>query len=350
MSPDSTGAAPVLVRILDRLSQDQDLDAQQTAEAIGAIMEARATPVWTAAFLMGLAVKGETEEEIRGAAQALRSRMTVVETPPGVPVIDTCGTGGDGLATFNVSTASAFVVAGAGLHVAKHGNRSVSSRCGSADVLDALGIQSLADPHRLAAVLARERLVFLHAPHLHPAMRHAAPVRRELGLRTIFNLVGPLANPARVRHQLLGVFDAARTSVLARVLGRLGAQAVWAVHGADGMDELTTTGPNQIAIWDGGALREEILDARDLGISRASVSDLAGGSAEENAARILTVLSGEPGPGRDVVVLNAGAALVIGGVARDLRDGLAAAAASIDSGRARDVLSRLQAVGREPAP
>ena len=334
--------APVLAGVLAELAEGRDLDERRTAEAIGAIMDGRATPATTAAFLMALRVKGETEEEIVGAAQALRAKMTVVPAPEGVPVIDTCGTGGDGLHTFNISTASAFVVAGAGLHVAKHGNRSVSSRCGSADVLEALGIAVESDPAHLAATLAEERLVFLYAPYLHPAMRHAGPVRREIGLRTIFNLVGPLANPACVRHQLLGVFAADRTATLARVLARLGSESVWVVHGADGMDELSTTGPNRIAMLSRGEIREERLDPRDVGLPRARLEDLAGGSAGENAARIRAVLAGEKGPARDVVVLNAAAALVVGGAVPDLEAGLEAAAESIDSDRARRVLERLR--------
>ena len=338
----ASSPAPILAEVLSRLAEGHDLDEARAAEAIGAIMDGCSTPALTAAFLVALRMKGETEEEIAGAARALRAKMTVVPTPPGEAVIDTCGTGGDGLHTFNISTASAFVVAGAGLHVAKHGNRSVSSRCGSADVLEALGISLEADPDRLAVILAAERLVFLYAPHLHPAMRYAAPVRREIGLRTIFNLVGPLANPARVGHQLLGVFDPSRTAVLARVLGRLGSESVWVVCGDQGMDELTTTGPNRVAIWRRGQLREEVLDARDVGLSRVRVEDLAGGSAEENAARVEAVLGGEKGPARDVVLLNAAAALVVGGTTRDLKAGLEAAAASIDSGRARGVLRRLR--------
>ncbi len=337
----SAGDATGMGAALAALADGRELPEELAARAVDDIMAGTATGAQTGAFLMGLRLKGETEAEIAGVARALRARATPVATPPG-PVIDTCGTGGDGLRTFNISTAAAFVVAGAGLPVAKHGNRSVSSRCGSADVLEALGVPMLDDPEALARCLRRHRMAFLFAPHLHPAMRHAAGPRRELGVRTVFNLAGPLANPAAVRHQLMGVPQAALAPVMARVLGRLGSARAWVVCGEGGMDELTCTGPSTLAILSAGQVEEQTLDPRDLGLPRARLEDLQGGDAAGNAARIEAILGGEPGPGRDVVLLNAAAALVVGEVAGDLFEGLSRAAASIDSGAARRVLDGLR--------
>ncbi|MFQ5767922.1 MAG: anthranilate phosphoribosyltransferase, partial [Acidobacteriota bacterium] len=260
--------------------------------------------------------------------------------PRGV-VVDTCGTGGDGLRTFNISTATAFVVAGAGVPVAKHGNRSVSSQCGSADVVEALGIPLLRDPSQLSRCLRDHRLAFLFAPFLHPAMHHAAAARRALRVRTVFNLVGPLANPAGVEHQLVGVPDPALGPILARVLGRLGSRVAWVVSGEGGMDELTTTGSNHVAVWKDG-LHQFDIDPRDYGLPRASLTDLEGGTVEENAERICEVLAGGKGPDRDVVLLNAAATLVVAGLADDLSTGLRRAAESLSSGSARGVLNRLR--------
>ncbi|MFQ5669477.1 MAG: anthranilate phosphoribosyltransferase [Acidobacteriota bacterium] len=330
------------------LGAGKDLGETRTVRLIGEIMDGALTPAQTAALLVALRMKGETEAEIAGAARALRAKMTPVATPDRI-VVDTCGTGGDGLQTFNISTAAAFVVAGAGLCVGKHGNRSVSSRCGSADVLEALGVPFSSDPEELAACLDRHGMVFLYAPSLHPAMSHAAKTRREIGVPTILNLAGPLANPAGVRHQVVGVPEASLAPVLARVLGRLGAVCAWVVTGEGGMDELTTTGVNRIAVWSDGRVQERTVDAAALGLPRARPEDLRGGDSLENASRIEAILRGRPGPDRDIVLLNAAAALVVGQKAPDLGSGLARAASSIDSGAAHGVLEavRRPGAGRE---
>jgi anthranilate phosphoribosyltransferase len=268
--------------------------------------------------------------------------MVRVRRPAGA-VVDTCGTGGDGLSTFNVSTAVAFVVAGAGVTVAKHGNRSASSRCGSADVLAALGIPFLEDPEDLARSLEEQRLAFLHAPLLHPAMRHAAPVRRALGIRTVLNLCGPLANPAGVEHQLVGVPDAPTARLLARVLRRLGSVSAWVVTSEEGMDELSVSGPSLAVVLSAGRIEERRIDPVGLGMSRARLEDITGGSAEENAARIEAVLGGRAGPDRDIVLLNAAAALVVAGAAPGLAEGMRQAGRSLDSGAASKRLNGLRA-------
>jgi len=256
-------------------------------------------------------------------------------------LVDTCGTGGDGAGTFNISTTAAFVVAGAGQAVAKHGNRSVSRGCGSADVLKALGVNIELSPEAVAACVDRVGFGFLYAPLLHPAMKHAIGPRREMGVRTVFNILGPLTNPAGAQAQLLGVYDPKLTEVMAQVLGSLGCRAAFVVHSEDGLDELTTTAPNRVSELKDGRVNTFTLDARELGLPRAARSDLQGGSAEENAAITRAILDGEKGPRRDVVLLNAAAALVVGGAASDLDEGLAMAAESIDSGAARAKLDAL---------
>jgi anthranilate phosphoribosyltransferase len=260
-------------------------------------------------------------------------------------VVDTCGTGGDGRGTFNISTAAALVVAGAGLPVAKHGNRSVSSMCGSADVLGELGVRLDLPHEKVAACLDEVGIGFLFAPSFHPAMKHAIGPRREMGVRTVFNILGPLTNPAGAQVQVLGVYDGALTEMMAQVLNALGSRGAFVVHGADGLDELSTTGPNRVTRLEDGRVRTYSLDPRDLGLPRATLDDLKGGDARENAALIRDVLDGETGPRRDVVLLNAAACLVAGKAANDLPQGLALAAASIDSGAARAKLASLVAFG-----
>jgi len=303
------------------------------------IMGGEATPAQIAGFLIALRVKGETVDEITGCARAMR-RAAVRVTPQHSALIDTCGTGGDGAGTFNISTTAAFVAAGAGLHVAKHGNRSVSSRSGSADVLTALGVNLDLSPEQIADCLDETGIGFLYAPKLHPAMRYAIGPRRELGVRTVFNVLGPLTNPAGAEAQLLGVYDPALTEVMARVLHDLGSSAAYVVHGHGDLDELTTTGPNRVSHFGlggdaAGTVVTETLDPQTLGFAIARPEDLVGGEPKENAQITRDVLSGQDrGPRRDVVLLNAAAALRVGGLADDLPTGITLARASIDEGAA----------------
>jgi anthranilate phosphoribosyltransferase len=317
--------------------------AEAEAEAVmEQIMTGQATPAQIGGFLIGLRLKGETVEEVTGFARAMR-RNAIAVRPRRRLLVDTCGTGGDGTGTFNISTTAAFVVAGAGLAVAKHGNRSVSSNCGSADVLKALGVCLELSPEEVAACIDEVGIGFLYAPLLHPAMKHAIGPRREMGVRTVFNILGPLTNPAGAQAQVLGVYDGALTEMMAQVLGSLGCRAAFVVHGADGLDELSTTGPNQITRLRDGQVHTFILDPLELGLPRATLSDLEGGEAAENANIVRAVLDGEPGPRRDVVLLNAAAGLVAGKLAAALPEGLSLAAQSIDSGAARAKLEGLVA-------
>jgi len=328
-----------------RLVERQDLTAREAEEVMGQVMRGEATPAQIGGFLIALRMKGETVEEIAGFARAMRRHALPVPTR-WAPLVDTCGTGGDRSGTFNISTTAAFVVAGAGLPVAKHGNRSVSSHCGSADVLEALGVNLDLSPEAVALCVDEIGIGFLFAPRFHPAMKHAIGPRREMGVRTVFNVLGPLTNPAGAQVQVLGVYDPALTKILAGVLGSLGCRAAFVVHGADGLDELSTTGPNRVAQLHNGSIRSYVLDPTDVGLPRVSISALRGGSAAENAAIVRSILQGEPGPRRDVVLLNAAAALVAGGCAADMREGLHLAARSIDSGAALDKLEALIAFTR----
>jgi anthranilate phosphoribosyltransferase len=309
-------------------------------EAFGAIADGKATPAQIAALLVALRTKGETVGEIVATARALRARAA--GSPAAVPdAVDTCGTGGDGAGTFNISTAAAFVVAGAGVPVAKHGNRAASSRTGSFDVLEALGVTIDLDVDRSAAILAEIGIAAFFARTAHPAMRHVAPVRQELGIRTLMNCLGPLLNPVGVRHQLVGVYEGALVEPLATALGELGARRALVVHGADGLDEITTTAETSAALLSDGAVRTLEIRPEDVGLPRADASALAGGDAAENAAIVRAVLGGEPGPRRDIVVLNAGGALWVAGAVPDLAAGVAAAGRSIDDGAARAKLDAL---------
>jgi anthranilate phosphoribosyltransferase len=308
---------------------------------------------WTesqvAGLLVAMAAKGETADEIAGAAQAMREHAVPIHTG-GAEVIDTCGTGGTGLRTFNISTAAALVAAGAGAKVAKHGNRTSTRPSGSADVLSALGVNIEADAPTVERCLAEAGVCFCFAVRCHPAMRHAAPVRRSLGVRTIFNLLGPLTNPAGARRQLMGVFDESLTETLAGVLGTLGSLRAMVVHADDGLDEISTTAPTTISELAGGRVRTSRLDARDLGLPKARIEDLAVDSAEASARTIRAVLSGRAGPARDIAALNAAAALVVGDLAADLGAGLAMAGTSIDSGAAATALDRLIAASNSKSP
>ncbi|MFC1548118.1 anthranilate phosphoribosyltransferase, partial [Candidatus Neomarinimicrobiota bacterium] len=284
--------------------------------------------------------KGETASEIAGFAQAMREKM--IKVPLGTDAIDLCGTGGDAKGTFNISTIASFVVAGAGVPVAKHGNRSITSSCGSADLLAALGVDIHLPPEKVAKAIEKVGLGFMFAPSLHPAMKHVMPARKALGIRTIFNILGPLTNPAGTNRQLLGIFDGTLTETMAKVLKKLGSREAMLVHGEDGLDELTTTSSSKVShLLRTGVIKSSILNPRSLGLPMATLEDLKGGTAEENATIAIDILQGESGPKRDVVVLNAAAGLVVGGAATDLKDGIQLAGESIDSGRARKVLERL---------
>jgi len=325
-----------------RLLENQDLTEAEAESVMEQIMTGQTTPAQIGGFLVALRLKGETVEEVTGFARAMR-RNAISVCPCQPLLVDTCGTGGDGAHTFNISTAAAFVAAGAGLSVAKHGNRSVSSKCGSADVLETLGVRLDLSPDKVAACIDEVGIGFLFAPRLHPAMKHAIGPRREMGVRTVFNILGPLTNPAGAQAQVLGVYDGTLTEMMAQVLGSLGSRAAFVVHGADGLDELSTTGPNQVSQLQDGYVKTFALDPLDLGLPRATLADLAGGEAEQNGAITRAILDGEPGPKRDVVLLNTSAALVAGGVADDLTEGLGLAAQSIDSGAARARLDALVA-------
>ncbi len=306
------------------------------------IMEGAATPAQIAGFVIALRAKGETVDEIVGLVRTMRRYGDKVEVVG--EVLDTCGTGGDRTGTFNVSTAAALVCAGAGARVVKHGNRAASSKCGSADVLEALGVKIDLPPGPVAACLAEAGIGFCFAPMFHPAMRHAAAPRRELGVATIFNFLGPLTNPAGATRQALGVSDPSMVEVMVEALGRLGSNHVIAFHGYGGLDELATAGPSDVVEWKTGEVSRWTLDPSELGLETAPLDAIAGGSADENAAMIRTVLAGEKGPRRDIVVLNAAAGLVAAGFASDVSSGITAAAGAIDSGRAGESLERLVAV------
>lgn len=323
---------------LESLARGNDLTREEASAAMGTIMDGAATPAQIGALLMGLRAKGETSEEITGCAEAIRSRAQPV--PHRYPnLVDTCGTGGDGASTFNISTTAAFVVAGAGQKVAKHGNRAISSQTGSADVLEALGVQvDMAGPEA-AGALDEVGITFLFAPSFHSAMRHAAPVRRELAVRSVFNVLGPLCNPAGATAQIVGVFDPDLAPVLARVLGNLGVKRAVVVHGSDGLDELTITGTSRVAEWTGDGVQEYSVDPTAMGLSTATLESIRGADPHTNAKILRDVLKGKPGGPRDVALLNAGAALMVAGAAEDIRDGVEKARLSVDSGAA---LARLE--------
>jgi anthranilate phosphoribosyltransferase len=315
------------------------LDEGGAAAAMTEIMEGAATPAQIAGFVVALRAKGETSEEVAGLVRAMRGYAARVEVPG--ELLDTCGTGGDRTGTFNVSTAAAFVCAGAGAKVAKHGNRAASSRCGSADVLEALGVRIDLPPEGVASCIEAAGMGFCFAPRFHPAMRHTAGARRELGVATVFNFLGPLTNPAGATRQALGVSDPRMLDVMVETLSRLGSAHVLAFHGHGGIDELATSGPSQVVELRAGEISRWVLDPAALGLPSAPLEALKGGSAPENAAVITALLDGERGPRRDVVALNAGAALVAADLAGDLVEGLAQAGAALDSGAAAGVLEGL---------
>lgn len=331
--------------LIEKLGRRDDLTTDEAAKVMAVIMRGEATPAQIAGLLIGLAMKGERPSELVGFARTMRAEAVQLSTPAG-EVFDTCGTGGDRSGTFNISTCAALVVSACGVRVAKHGNRSVSSLCGSADVLDALGVRVAAPPDVVERSLAETGIAFFFAPTFHPAMRHAAPARKDLGVRTAFNLLGPLTNPARPSRQIVGVPRPELTELLARALLLLGSSRAWVVHGADGLDELSTTGHTKVSECRDGAVQTFYVHPSDYGLAKSSVDALKGGDAAQNAQRIREVLDGKAGAARNVVLLNAGAALFVAGRVDSIKTGVTAAAEAIDSGRARMVLERLAAVSQ----
>jgi anthranilate phosphoribosyltransferase len=336
-----------LLEALGKVVSGLSLDAEEARAAFESIMDGLVPPARLAAFLVALRMRGETVTEIAAFARVMRERATRVRSPRPA-LLDTCGTGGDGAGTFNISTLSAIVAAGAGAAVAKHGNRSVSGRCGSADLLQGLGVRVDAPVDAVERSLGEIGLGFLFAPALHDAMRHAAPVRRELGVRTVFNLLGPLTNPAGASRQLLGVFDPAWVEALALALRELGSERAMVVHG-DGLDEIALHAETRVAELRDGRVRTYTLRPEDAGLARAPLAAIRGGDVRENVAIARSVLAGEKGPRRDVVLLNAAAALTVAGGAGDLREGVALAGRAIDSGAAARLVDRLREICA-PAP
>jgi anthranilate phosphoribosyltransferase len=331
--------------LLAKLVDGQTLSDTEAHAFFAACLRGEPTPAQVAAAVTALRIRGETVGEIAAFATAMREAALTLDHP--WDVIDTCGTGGDGQHTFNISTAAALVLAGAGLKVAKHGNRALSSKSGSSDVLAALGVNLQATQAQQLRSLDRAGIAFLFAPSYHGAMRHVGPVRAEIGFRTVFNLLGPLSNPAQAKRQVMGVYDPRLLEPLAEVLGRLGAVRAWTVHG-QGLDELTVTGETEVAEWKDGAVRRFTVTPEDAGLPRADISAIRGGDAEENAAALTALLDGARGAYRDVVLLNAAAALVVADKAADLAEGAVQAAAVIDDGRAAKALAELIAVTNTP--
>jgi anthranilate phosphoribosyltransferase len=325
---------------LTKLVRRQDLTATEASDVIRTIMEGRASQAQIGALLLALHMKGETAAEIAAFARVMRDHAITVTPMTGRTLVDTCGTGGDGAQTFNISTASAFVAAGAGCPVVKHGNRGVSSRCGSADVLTALGVGLTPAPEMQARIVEQAGIAFFFAPDYHPAMKHVMTARQEIGCRTVFNILGPLANPAGAQAQVLGVYRPDLTGTLADVLRILGLSRAMVVHGS-GLDEITTTGYTEIAELGNGAIRRYTIQCDTFGIAPAQPADLRGGDAPQNARIIRDILRGERGAARDIVLMNAGAAIYVGGLARDLHEGIRRASASIDSGNAAARLDAL---------
>ncbi len=332
---------------LAKVAGGESLSEADAEAAFEVLMTGAATPAQMGGFLMALRVRGETVAEITGAARVMRARSTKVAAPANA--IDTCGTGGDGAGTFNISTAVAMVIAACGVPVAKHGNRAMSSKSGTADVLAALGVNLDAPPELISKSLHDAGIGFLFAQKHHSAMKHVGPVRQELGQRTIFNLLGPLCNPAGAKRQLIGVFARKWIEPMAQTLGRLGSERAWVVHGSDGLDEITTTGSSFVAELNNGSVTTFEVSPEDAGLKRAKPEDLKGGDVETNAAALRTLLHGRGGPYRDIVCLNAAAALIVAGKAANLKDGAAMALDAIMSGRAKKTLEALVAISNAQA-
>ncbi len=331
--------------LIGKVATGAALTREEAAGAFEQMMAGEATPSQMGALLMGLRVRGETVDEITGAVSTMRAKMLRVNAPP--DAIDIVGTGGDASGSFNISTCAALIVAGAGVPVAKHGNRALSSRSGAADVLTALGVKIDLTPDAIARCIGEAGIGFMFAPAHHPAMKNVAATRVELGTRTIFNLLGPLANPAGVRRQMIGVFSKQWIQPLAQVLKNLGAKRIWVVHGSDGLDEITTSGPTSVAALENGALETFEIAPEEFGLRKVKPEALRGGDAAANAKAVQNVLEGRESAFRDVALFNAAAALVVAGKAKDLKDGLHAAAHSVDSGEAEGRLDRLIAVSNE---
>lgn len=325
---------------IGHLIEGRNLTQMEAKSAMMEIMKGEATDAQVGSFLTALRLKGETVEEIAAFTNVMRECALTINPKVNGILVDTCGTGGDSASTFNISTAAAFVAAGCGVPVVKHGNRSVSSRCGSADVLEALGVNFGISPDRVSQILEKYHIAFLFAPLYHPAMKYVAGPRKELGIRTVFNLLGPLANPAGAKAQLLGVYTPVLTEKIARVLSSVGVVRAMVVHGG-GLDEISTTGPTKISELEAGKIRTYVLNCQDVGFSPATLNDLKGGDAATNARILQSVFSGKKGPARDIVLLNAGAAVYLGGKSDTLEEGISMGAESIDSGRASTVLDHL---------
>jgi anthranilate phosphoribosyltransferase len=334
--------------ILARVAAGGNLSEAEAGRAFELMMSGEATAAQIGAFLMGLRLRGETVTEIAGGVRVMRAKALTIDGPEGA--IDTVGTGGDAAGTYNISTASAFVVAANGVPVAKHGNRALSSKSGAADVLTELGVNVDCDMALVKKALWETGICFMMAPRHHGAMRHVGPARVEMGVRTIFNLLGPLANPAGVKRQLTGVFAKEWVEPIARVLANLGSERAWIVHGHDGLDEITTTGPTWVAELDKGQIKTFEITPEDAGLPRATIGDLKGADPATNALALNALLDGHPGPYRDIVLFNAAGALIVAGKAKDLKEGVALAAKAIDTGAARAVLERLIAVSNERPP
>ena len=328
--------------LIAKVATGASLSRDEAANAFGRMMSGEATPSQMGGLLMALRVRGETVDEITGAVTTMRAKMLGVKAPH--DAVDVVGTGGDASGTYNISTCAAFIVAGCGVPVAKHGNRALSSKSGSADVLAALGVQIDLTADDVARCIRDAGIGFMFAPAHHPAMKNVGPTRVELGTRTIFNLLGPLSNPASVKRQMIGTFSKHWIEPMAQVLNNLGSESVWVVHGSDGLDEITTAGPTSVAELKGGKIRTFEVTPEDAGLPRAKPEALKGGDADTNAKALLDVLKGRPGAFRDVAILNAAAALIVAGKANDLKDGAALASKSIDSGEAEGRLDRLIAV------
>jgi anthranilate phosphoribosyltransferase len=334
--------------LLEKLMRRENLSTEEAADAMSAIMSGDATPAQIGSLLSGLTMKGERPAELVGLARTMRAHAVKLSKHFS-DVFDTCGTGGDRSGTFNISSAAALVVAAAGLRVAKHGNRSVSSKCGSADVYEALGVDISAAPRIVEESLDKVGIAFFFAPTFHPSMKHAGPVRRELGVRTAFNLLGPLTNPAGTRTQLVGVPHSELTELMARALLLLGAERAWVVHGADGIDELSTTGHTKVSECRNGSVSTFYVHPSDFGLQKGVSKDLKGGDVTTNAAIVREILGGAKGPRRDVVLLNAGASLFVGGKATSVREGIQRAAEAIDSGSAVRTLNAMVAASKGQA-
>src|SRR6476659_3059918 len=325
--------------LIGKVATGASLTREESATAFDHMMSGEATPSQMGGFLMGLRIRGETVDEITGAVSTMRAKMQRVAAPP--DAIDVVGTGGDASGSYNISTCAAFIVAGAGIPVAKHGNRALSSRSGAADVLGALGVKIDLRPDEITRCIYEAGIGFMFAPAHHPAMKHVGPTRVELGTRTIFNLLGPLSNPAGVKRQMVGVFSRQWIEPMAQVSKLLGSESVWVVHGSDGLDEITTSGPTHIAALENGAVRTFDINPEDIGVARVKPDMLKGGDPQANAAALMAVLKGNKGPYRDIAIFNAAASLIVAGSAKALKEGAAIATKSLDSGEAESRLERL---------